>query len=111
MIFLFIIYNSFNKIMYKVGDKVKIIGDSCCHREEIGTIIEIVRIYDGKEISIFNRSKYLYLYKGGKNGNENGWGNYVLEEDIEKLLTDPIESLFNHFKGLGKPDDVYKLNK
>lgn len=95
--------------MYKVGDKVKIIGDSCRHGEEIGAIIEIVYICDGKEIDVFNRSKSMYFYKGGENGDENGWGNYVLEEDIEKLLTDPIESLFDHFKGLGKPDDVYKL--
>lgn len=92
--------------MYKVGDKVRVVKDTCRHGESIGEVLEVVRIvadeYDDKT---------LFFYSGGVNGDEDGWGNYFLKEDVERLLTDPIKSLFNHFKGLGKPDDIKIINK
>lgn len=90
--------------MYKVGDKVRVVKDTCNHRESIGEILKVIRIITDED-----SGEKLFLYSGGVKGDENGWGNYFREEDVEKLLTDPIESLFNHFKGLGKPDDIYKL--
>ena len=92
--------------MYKVGDKVRVVKNTCSHGESVGEILEVVRIDTDED-----NGEKLFFYSGGVNGDENGWKNYFLGEDIEKLLTDPIESLFNHFKGLGKPEDIYKLNK
>jgi hypothetical protein len=90
--------------MYKVGDKVRIIGDNCCHGEEIGTIIEIVRI---EAFSTYTE----FRYSGGINGDAIGNGNYVIERDIEHITRNPIEELFNHFKGLGKPEDIKIIKK
>lgn len=81
--------------MYKVGDKVRIIRDTCFHKEKIGTIITIIHI---------NHSTF--LYSGGLNGSHDGSGNFVRSDDIEPVIRNPIEELFNHFKGLGKPEDI-----
>lgn len=98
--------------MFKVGDKVRIIRDTCRHGESIGEVLEVARIVaDLGTCSFEDDDKTLFFYSGGVNGDENGWGNYFLKEDVERLLTDPIKSLFNHFKGLGKPDDIKIINK
>ncbi len=90
--------------MYKVGDKVRVVKDTCNHRESIGEILKVIRIITDED-----SGEKLFLYSGGINGDAFGDGNYVIEGDIEHIIRNPIEELFNHFKGLGKPDDIYKL--
>jgi len=55
---------------YKVGDKAKVIGNTCMHDREIGDIITIQRI----------RDNHSYNYNAG------GW--YINEQDIEPIGKD-----------------------
>lgn len=78
---------------YKNGDRVKIIRDTCCHGEEIGTI---VTIYKSK--SSFGEIAYFYV--GGVFGKD---GVYLVDEDIElvsvKINFDSLmENLFKNIK-------------
>lgn len=78
--------------MFKVGNKVRIINDTCFHGEELNTIIELESVR-----SIDSRQRRSFKYIGGLYG-ENGLGRYIVDEDIERVAPNPIEALFNDFK-------------
>lgn len=74
--------------MFNIGDKVRVIKDTCCHREPIGSILTIKSCF-----GISNGlNVYRYYYSGGINSM-----NYVLDEDIEPLYkVEPKKLLMNY---------------
>lgn len=55
--------------MFKIGDKVEIIKDECCHGLRIGTIVTLKSKYSG------------YSDRWNQDGN----GSYVTDEDIQLI--------------------------